>query len=187
MKNAKSRNFNLVLYPEDNTHRNALEIIKRKYNHAYILHDKDYDENGELKKPHYHVVITFPNARYQLSIASELQIDANYLEKTSSLESSLLYLIHYNESDKYPYDINEVKGTLLTKLNNLINSNGYDEGLIIQVIIEYIDNQDYITIRDFMLWTSINGYYPTYRRSQYNINALIKEHNTNLQGGTYEK
>jgi len=63
----RDRKFVAVLYPEDPTHAEAIEKLKQGgYNFAAILHDKDVyedgDHQGELKKPHWHIVLRFKNA-----------------------------------------------------------------------------------------------------------------------------
>ena len=51
------RKFELVLYP-DSTSYDCQTVLSKAcayFNEwAYILHDKDLDENGQPKKPHFH-------------------------------------------------------------------------------------------------------------------------------------
>ena len=72
--NFKSRSFCILLYPDCSAHMDALNFIRQNYSYAAILHDKDLDDNGELKKPHFHVVIRFPNPRYVYSVIKQLNI-----------------------------------------------------------------------------------------------------------------
>lgn len=73
----RARNFNLVLYPEDETHTKAIEYIERNYDYAIILHDRDCNEYGEIKKEHYHIVLRFKNAKWNTALAEELKITVN--------------------------------------------------------------------------------------------------------------
>ena len=55
MKGAKKmkrvRTIGIILYPENEKHNLALDYIKHNFeNYIYILHDKDFNELGELKK-----------------------------------------------------------------------------------------------------------------------------------------
>ena len=66
MEKFRSRKFCLLLYPnEDKTHKKALEYIKLNYDYALIVHDKDTNENNEIKKAHTHVVVSFSNAKWK--------------------------------------------------------------------------------------------------------------------------
>ena len=139
----RDRKFCAVLYPDDDSHREAIEKLKSGgYNFAAILHDKDVYEDGEhageLKKPHWHIVIRFKNAVWNTAIAKELGITPNYLEACKDVDSSLLYLVHYGNEKKAQYDYEEVFGPLRLKLATLLADT--DEGTRVLNIVEIIEN-----------------------------------------------
>ena len=127
----RDRKFCALLYPEDPTHAEAIEKLKTGgYMFAAILHDKDVyedgDHKGELKKPHWHVVIKFSNAVWNVPTAKTLGIEPNYLQQCSNLDGALLYLVHEGNPDKHQYDLEEVFGVLKTRLAALLADD--DEG-----------------------------------------------------------
>lgn len=178
-KKENGRNFCLLLYPEDKTHVVALEKIKSNYDYAYILHDKDVNEDGEIKKAHWHVVVNVgKNARWNTAIADELGITPNYIEKCGKLDRALEYLIHYNEPDKYHYDLDEVHGNLKTRLKIEISKEDKTEGEKVVELLDYIDNYDgYLKIREFSRFCATNGYWDVFRRSGAIFIKMIDEHN----------
>lgn len=180
--NERSRVFNLLLYPnEDKSHQKALQYIEQHFNsYAYICHDRDKDNQGELKKSHTHIVLQFNNAKWKNSLAEELNITSNYIEKSRSLEKSLLYLIHFNDSDKEEYFLKEVKGPLTSKLDLLLLKKNSSEEDIIISLLDYIKSQDYLTITEFVTFTCSCGLYSYYRRSQSTFKTIIEEHNYNI-------
>ena len=101
MEKFRDRKLALLLYPDDPSHVEAMEKIKTSYDYVAILHDKDYTEDGEIKKPHWHVVLRFGNATWNSAVAKDLGIEQNYTEKVRNMNNAILYLIHYNDSDKY--------------------------------------------------------------------------------------
>lgn len=116
MKNIRSKYYTIELYEESENIKFEDKIEKIKmYDYAYILHDKDNSKN------HYHCVISFNNYRYINSVSEELEIPINYIEPIRSLDSILMYLIHFNDKSKYQYNFDEVKGSfnLLQKLKNV--------------------------------------------------------------------
>lgn len=178
IENYRSRTHLLVLYPDCSEHLDALEIIKHSYDYACILHDKDSDENGEQKKPHYHVVIRTKNQTWASALADELGITSNYLEKPRSLDNALAYLIHYHDSDKYQYSIDDVAGNMVTRLSEYLSSQNKSEGEIICELLNTIkDWEGHINVTDFAYWCASNGYWAEYRRAGAIINECIKEHN----------
>lgn len=192
IKKENGRNFCLLLYPEDITHASALDKLKSNYDYAYILHDKDfyledeYDKEGnlkhakgEIKKPHWHVVINVgPNARWNTAIASELGITPNYVEKCGKLDRALEYLIHFNEPDKYHYELDEVHGNLKTRLKIEINKQDKTEGEKVVELLDYIDGfEGYLKVKDFSRFCATNGYWDVFRRSGAIFIKMIDEHN----------
>lgn len=180
MNNERSISWALVLYPnEDPKHKNALDFILNNYQkYAYIKHDKDLLDNGELKKEHYHVIISFNNYRWRNAIAEELQITPNYLEKIRNLENSLKYMIHFNNSDKYQYSVEEVKGTLKQKLIAFINSTDKSESDKVIELLDFLESQkSYVKLSDFLRYVCSINMYDIYRRSASTFIRLLEEHN----------
>ncbi len=128
--NPRSRNWAMILYPDDDKHVFLLSYFPNYYRCTWILHDKDvYTEKsksvlsgehkaGELKKAHYHFVIQFDNPRYLSGVKemlSQFTGENFHVEPVSSLAGYLLYFTHedlksvYEGKTIYPKD--EIKGS----------------------------------------------------------------------------
>lgn len=81
-------------------------IIKR---YAYCLHDKDKKDDGSLKKPHYHIYLSFKDAQPFSRVATWFNLDKSYVRiiKTN-YDTACAYLIHRNNPEKHQYGPNEV-------------------------------------------------------------------------------
>lgn len=182
MSKFRDRKFAFLLYPEDKSHKKALETLIKSYDIAYILHDKDLDENGEIKKAHYHVVIKISdkNAIWSTAICKKIGIEENYIQEIKKLDNMLLYLIHYNDSDKFQYDISEVKGNLVNRIKILINKDDKLEGEKVIEIIELIDNSDILKMKDLALYCAENGYWSEFRRGASIFSQILYEHNNDI-------
>lgn len=56
-KKTRNRYFEAILYPEDENYIKYMDNIKKFYQEVtYITHDRDIDENGDIKKPHTHIL-----------------------------------------------------------------------------------------------------------------------------------
>lgn len=86
-----------------------------------IIHDKDVNEiynleTREIKtvpeKSHAHILLKFSKGATLISLALQLGIEPQYIEKAKSgryaFDNFLAYLIHAKDSDKFQYDPNEV-------------------------------------------------------------------------------
>lgn len=189
----RSRVHMLLLYPEDESHRKAVEKIEQSYDYAMILHNKDYwteeDEKknpdhvqGEVKKEHWHIVLRFNQAVWSTAICKELGIEHNYIENVKRFDNALQYLIHYNDSDKAQYSQDEVKGNLRQKLVESINKVEKSEGEKVCELIDYIESQETkITIKSFSQFCAKNGYWSEFRRSASIFIKIIDEHNQKFE------
>lgn len=177
----RSRLYVAVLYPEDPTHAECMEKLKTNgYNFAAILHDKDVYEDGEhqgeLKKPHWHIVLRFKNAVWNTAVAKELGITANYLEACKDQDASLLYLVHYGNDKKAQYDYEEVFGPMKLKLVTLLADT--DEGTRVLNLVQIIEESPGpIGYSELIKKAVAAGLYGDLRRMGTFATGLIREHN----------
>ena len=187
-KNVRDRKFNLILYPDCESHVKALEKIKSEYDYAYILHDKfseqelggkDIDENDTReKKAHWHVVLNVgKNPRWLSAVADDLGISDNYVRQCKNRDNSLLYLIHYNNPDKYQFSLNDVVGTLAPRIAKLINDTELTEEENVSKIFSFIRSSGKLSFADVVDFCLDNGVYQHLRRSVRIIERFLDEHN----------
>lgn len=174
----RSRVHMLLLYPDDVSHVSALDKIKTSYDYAYCLHNRDIAEDGSTKKSHWHVVLRFNQAVWSSAICKELEIEHNYIENVKRFDNALQYLIHYNDTDKAQYTIDEVYGNLKSKLVESINKVEKSEGEKVVELIQFIkEYEGKLTITDFASYCALNGYWSEFRRSGAIFCKMIDEHN----------
>lgn len=177
----RDRKFVAVLYPEDPTHAECMEKLKSGgYNFAAILHDKDVyedgDHAGELKKPHWHIVVRFKNAVWNTAIAKELGITPNYLEACKDVDASLLYFVHFGNEEKAQYNYEEVFGPLRLKLATLLSDT--DEGTRILNIVDIVESSPGpISCSELLKKAVAAGLYADLRRMGHLATCLVREHN----------
>lgn len=120
----RRRVFNIMQYVEHPSGKKLIDenqIIRGietlgKCEYAYILHDKDVDGKGILKKPHFHLVINMENATSVFTIAKKFDILPNFIDLPSGKSSfgdCVEYLTHQGEEQqkkgKFLYSDDEVK------------------------------------------------------------------------------
>ena len=111
MADKKFRSFAGTLYPDSESYdcEHLLSVIRSKFiDWAYILHDKDTDENGVLKKPHIHWVGR-ATPRCLSVVANFLGLPENNIEVVKNFDNTVCYLIHLNDIDKYQYSPDDVE------------------------------------------------------------------------------
>lgn len=77
---------------------------------AYILHDKDEDKDGTLKKPHWHIELKLYKSRRRSDIAKWFGLSERCVQdsKSGRYDDMILYLIHENAPEKHHYEAIEV-------------------------------------------------------------------------------
>lgn len=173
----KYRKIGLVLWTDNPIHMSALEYIKHNYkNYIYILHDKDLKEDNTFKKAHYHVLLYFENQKLLSTLKNQLHLNDSDFYEIKSLSGQLRYLIHYDDEDKYQYDIKDVYATnyLMTKFKQSLASIR-SETEETSVIIEYIFLEEVCSIIQVTQFVLDNDLYSTYRRNYSLFKDILKE------------
>lgn len=73
-----------------------------------INHDRDTDENGELKTPHTHLILEYSTPRAISTVANLLGVADNFIEYGQSKQALMKYLTHKDDKDKFQYENEEV-------------------------------------------------------------------------------
>lgn len=154
-----------ILYFDDETHKFAYEQLQKNiYKCLYIVHDRDLNEDGEIKKSHIHFVLKFTNARYKKSVAEDLKIEEHLLQVVTSFNSYCTYLIHLDEPMKAQYLPSEVCGNLYNDFLTIL-SKVDNENIKVLKIINYIYDNQIMSIKSLVTWCCQNGLYDTLRRN----------------------
>lgn len=120
----QTRYINFIINKDnycDNFESRLSDYLNSLGQYAFIKHDNDLQENGEVKRLHYHVVLIREKRTRLISQLNELCDVLGYrnnngiqIEKIVSIESSIQYLIHKNDSLKFQYS----KDKIITNLSN---------------------------------------------------------------------
>lgn len=130
---SKTQHLNIVINTtEKDISQSDVQAFCNLYfnEYAFIKHDKDIFDSGELKHVHYHIV---GNAKYKSRLSTHLNriVDCFELsnafgveiDKYQSLIGSIQYLIHKNDKDKYQYDIKQIVSNIPSdELETIIES-----------------------------------------------------------------
>ena len=186
--NYRSRKHLLLLYPDTSDHLTCVNFVKDNYDYVYITHDKDTDDQGNILKPHIHMIIYTNNATWNTAISSILNLDLRFIQKVRNDDQVLQYLIHYNQPTKYQYDPDDLIGTerIIKRLKNIITNIDMSESEKAIKIVEYIENSDIITYTDLAKYCAINDIWDILRRNSYYFIKLIDEHNTTFTADYYK-
>lgn len=108
------RTWAFELYPDSETY-NTDEVLAKVASLGckwyYILHNQDVDDDGNPKKPHYHVLLRYDGARSPNTIRNVCDLpDNHFLLSVSNFKDYEKYLTHETKASKHKhqYDVSEV-------------------------------------------------------------------------------
>lgn len=125
MAKERGRNWAFIVYPES-APLDWIDVIREELVPGFVspLHDKDENEDGETKKPHWHVLLMFNGNKSaeQVHEISE-KVNGTIPVMVKDLRSYARYLCHLDDPNKAQYepkDVVELCGTdYLEKMKSL--------------------------------------------------------------------
>lgn len=176
-KKVVNRYFCGILYEEDKNYKKYIEYIKKNYEEVtYIIHDRDIDVDGKIKKKHTHILFKVgDNARHLTRVSKEIGIPSNYLQGCNK-KAMLMYMIHFNNKEKTQYKIEEVQGELQKDLKKIIEKTKPEEERY-KKIIEAIQNRKIKDITQLICFGIGQNCLEDIKRMQYLLSKAIEEKN----------
>lgn len=171
----------LIAYGE-NTSSSIPDIIQELKDsgllssYAYIYHDKDTDDKGELKKPHYHIYLRFNVSTNQNAIAKKFGISTNLIQRISNVSGYLAYFVHEFDKDKFQYSLDNVVEWNCSVLDaiDLCYSNDIKENReseVIRAMIELL--YQFKSLRKVMNWALEFNYWDIFRKNYTILKDLL--------------
>lgn len=140
-KVVKSRYWTFIMYP-DSRPEDWQDVLSRTGLSIAIspLHEWDINPTGELKKPHYHVLLCFdgPTTESNVQRISESVNGTSAVFPVSSVRGMYRYHCHLDNPEKAQY--NEEDRILLNgfNINDYSQMTTQEETILVQSILSYI-------------------------------------------------
>lgn len=115
------RNLSIILEGYDTTKEKVVSLydaktfLEKMGKYYAITHNKDFTPDGELKRPHHHIVFTAHDKVRKSTLinkiakALDLSPQVITIEPIIDLNSSIRYLLHLDNPDKYLYPPFEIE------------------------------------------------------------------------------
>ena len=154
----KTRGYVAIGYPES-LDPNWLEILSDTHVQIVIspLHNKDTNEDGTIKKEHYHILVLFDGPKtIEQAQAIFDSIKATKCQPVNSVRGQSRYLCHLDELNKVVYDTGDVTCLNGADYYSLIElpTNKYQA---IRDMVEFINYNKIYSFSDFFEYCSMNN------------------------------
>lgn len=116
---SKCRNWSIITYLSEAQINQVLDVHETSIKgYAYILHDKDFTDEGKQKEPHYHLLILLHNGNTQVAMQKWFNgfeddegVPINsFLQVLEYPKNAFNYLTHNTplSKDKYQYSVDDI-------------------------------------------------------------------------------
>ena len=161
----KIRNFELIIYPDSESYdyQKVLQLLQEKFEKwAYITHDRDTDNTGELKKAHIHFYGSRSSPVLIRTISNAIDLPANYINPVFDWNAAIQYATHINEPDKYLYRPSDITSNFD---HQKLFKNQRDDAEDAEAIFDFICDTRCTNTEQLLRWVFANGHWAAYRRA----------------------
>lgn len=128
VKKERSRNWFLLLYPDNPEHVKVLDKIPTlDWEYVGCLHDSDKLDDGSAAKPHHHVLLKFKDAVWNTAIHEACGLELRFIQKSDNWKRSARYLVHKDHPEKFQYEKNALYGSMVEAAIAAINKSDPEE------------------------------------------------------------
>lgn len=149
----KGRDWTAIVYP-DSAPKNWREILDETH-YRWVespLHDKDVNPDGELKKPHWHIMLSADGPITENTIREVFKkLNTPEIKKVGSSRGLVRYMIHMDNPEKYQYDINDIKGHNGAEVESYFELTPTNKLSVLKDMVIYIRDNQVDNFSDFVM------------------------------------
>lgn len=148
----RTRVWTSVVYPES-----APEDWRDRLDELHIdwvespLHEYDTNPDGEIKKAHWHILLSFQGKKSYDQVVSMLEpLNCPAPQRCHSARGTVRYMAHLDNPEKYQYSVGDIKAHGGIDIAELLKSTSTERYALIKEMCEYIREEQIIEFQDLM-------------------------------------
>jgi hypothetical protein len=157
-RESRYRNWSFFVYP-DSAPQNWRDILDDEH-FAWIespLHDKDVDADGEIKKPHWHVFVSFNGVQtYETVKEITNRLNSPHPQHVKSPIGTVRYMIHLDNPEKFQYPKNEIVCHGGADLEEYFKTSATDRYIFIDEMVAFIKANEITELCDLIDYARAN-------------------------------
>ena len=184
---SRTRNWSFIVYPES-APGNWREIIDDEHIQwiESPLHDKDIDADGEIKKPHWHILVLFDGVK-EFNQIKELtdRLNSPIPQKAASSCGLVRYMIHLDNPEKHQYSRSEIIAHGGADIGDLLKPTSASRYALIAEMEDYILENgitEFCDLTNYAKHNRFDDWYPLLcDNCAYIIGQIIKSYRHKIQ------
>ena len=149
----KGRDWTFIVYPESapDNWRTVLDETHLRWIES-PLHDKDMNADGEVKKSHYHILLTFDGPVTEKQVIKLIDpLNTPLPKKVGSARGLVRYMAHLDNPEKYQYSRDEIVGHCGADVESYFELTKTSKMSVMKEIITYIYENKIDNYADFLM------------------------------------
>ena len=149
----KGRDWTFIVYPESapDNWRTVLDETHLRWIES-PLHDKDMNADGEIKKSHYHILLTFDGPVTEKQVIKLIDsLNTPLPKKVGSARGLVRYMAHLDNPEKYQYSRDEIVGHCGADVESYFELTKTSKMSVMKEIITYIYENKIDNYADFLM------------------------------------
>lgn len=142
----RTRAWVVVVYP-DSAPENWQQLIDDQHIEwvESPLHEFDTNPTGEIKKPHYHVLLMFGGVKSYAQVCDFIKpLNCPIPQRCHNAKAAVRYMAHLDNPDKFQYDVGSIKAHGGVDLAELLRPSSSERYTLIDEMAEYV-KENHIT------------------------------------------
>lgn len=179
-KDKRARNWSFILYPES-APVDWKEILDGYHVKTVVspLHDLDISKSGELKKPHYHVLLMFDGKKSYTQVYDMYteKLNCTIPQKVESVRGLVRYFCHLDNPEKAQYKDSDIICFAGVDLKTFLKSSEEDRDKLIMDIGSFITKNniyEFCDLWEYALDNQLEDWIPLLASNAYCFNMLIR-------------
>lgn len=186
-KDSRTRNWTVVLYPESapENWRDIIDELHIEWVES-PLHEFDVNATGEVKKPHWHILLMFGGVKtYDQVIEVIKPLNCPAPQKCHNSKSMVRYMAHLDNPDKFQYSISDIIAHGGVELGDLLKPSAAERYTMIKEMCDYVSQHnimEFHALMDYAMVEHFDDWFPLLcDNSAYVINQYIKSNRNRAQ------
>lgn len=179
-KETRTRNWSCIVYPESAPEhwRDILDELHIEWVES-PLHEFDVNATGEVKKPHWHILLMFGGVKsYDQVLETIKPLNCPAPQRCHNAKSMVRYFAHLDNPDKYQYSITDIIAHGGVDVADLLKPSSAERYTLIRDMCDYCAMEgitEFYQLMDYAMAEKFDTWFPLLcDNSAYVVNQYIK-------------
>ena len=153
-RDERTRNWTFVAYPES-APANWRDLLDDEHIQwvESPLHDKDENADGEMKKPHWHILVLLKEKK-SFEQVKELtdKLTATIPQKVASAKGLVRYMAHLDNPEKVQYDRTQIIGHGGVDVTEYLKPTSSTRYQLIAEMMDFVQDKNIVEMEDLLFY-----------------------------------